>query len=114
MVSDFIDEVDGYLRHDGEEAREYLEHQSQSFWNNEHMVQQVKKCITSIFENKYPITTALFIFDNAPSHIKKANDALNADAMNLNPGDKQPAMRQTVYNGNVQEMTLPNGTAKGR
>ena len=36
MVSDFIDEVDGYLRHNGEEAREYLEHQSQGFWKNQH------------------------------------------------------------------------------
>ncbi len=43
------------------------------------------------------------------SHYKE----LNADAMNVNPGGKQPAMRQTVYNRNVQEMTLPNGTAKG-
>ncbi len=100
--------------YDGEEAREFLEHQSQGFWNSEHMVKQVNKCIT-IFENKYANTTvtALFIFDNAPSHMKKANDALNADAMNVNPGGKQPAMRQTVYNGNIQEMTLPNGTAKG-
>ncbi len=43
MVSDFIDEVDGYLRHNGEEAREYLEHQSQGFWKNEHMIEQVNK-----------------------------------------------------------------------
>ncbi len=49
----------------------------------------------------------------APSHMKKANYALNADAMNVKPGGKQPAMRQTVYNRNVQEITLPNGTAKG-
>ncbi len=37
LVSDFIDEVDGYLTHNGEEARDYLEHQSQGFWTNEHV-----------------------------------------------------------------------------
>ena len=45
--------------------------------------------------------------------MKKANDALNADAMNVNPGGKQPVMRPTFYNGEVQEMNLPNGTPKG-
>ncbi len=45
MVSDFIDEVDGYLTHDGEEAREYLEHKSQGFWTNEHMIKQINKNI---------------------------------------------------------------------
>ena len=45
--------------------------------------------------------------------MKKANDALNADAMNVNPGGKQPVMRPTFHNGEVQEMNLPNGTPKG-
>lgn len=45
LVSDFIDEVDGYLTHDGEEAREYLEHKSQGFWTNEHMIKQINKNI---------------------------------------------------------------------
>ncbi len=70
MVSDFIDEVDGYLRVDSEEARVYLEHQSEGYWKNEHMIQQVNKCM-NIFEKKYTDKIALFIFDNAPSHMKK-------------------------------------------
>ena len=112
MVSDFIDEVNGYFRHNGEEAREYLEHQSEGYWKNEHMIEQANKAI-KIFHNKYPNTTAIFIFDNAPSHMKKPDDSLNADAMNVKPGGKQPVMRPTVYNGEVQEMTLPDGTPKG-
>ena len=109
MVSDFVDEVNGYLRHNGEEAREYLEHQSEGYWNNEHMIEQAYKAI-KVFDNNYPNTTVLFIFDNAPSHMKKPDDSLNADAMNVKPGGKQPVMRPTVYNGEVQEMTLSDGT----
>ena len=45
MVSDFVEEVDGYLRYGDHEAREYLEHQSEGYWNNEHMVKQVNKSI---------------------------------------------------------------------
>ena len=105
MVYDVIEEVDGYLKHNGEEARVYLEHQSEGYWKNEHMLEQVKKA-TKIFEAKYPNTIGLFIFNNAPSHTKKPEDELNADAMNVRPGGKQPVMRSTVFNGHVQAMVL--------
>ena len=39
----------------------------------------------------------LFIFDNAPSHRKKADDALNVHKMNLRPGGKFRKMRDTQY-----------------
>ena len=39
----------------------------------------------------------LFIFDNAPSHRKKADDALNVHKMNLRPGGKFRQMRDTQY-----------------
>ena len=68
------------MRHNGEEAREYLEHQSDGYWKNEHMIQQVNKTI-NIFERKYPNAIALFIYDNAPLHMNKPVNALNADAM---------------------------------
>ena len=31
----------------------------------------------------------------------------------VKPGGKQPVMRASLYNGEVQEMTLPDGTLKG-
>ena len=34
------------------------------------------------------------MFDNAPSH-KYPDDGLNANAMNVHPGGKQPVMRNT-------------------
>ncbi len=51
MVSDFI-----------EEHGAYLEHQSEGYWKNEHMLKQTKKAI-KIFERKYPNCIALFLFD---------------------------------------------------
>ena len=112
MVPDFIEEVDGYLRHEVKEARVMIEHQVDGCWNNSHMVEQVNLAM-DIFERKYPQCEALFIFDNAPSHMKKLDDAINADVMNVKPGDKQPVMRASLYNIEVQEMTLPDGTPKG-
>ena len=53
------------------------------------------------------------MFDNAPCHRKFPDDGLNALAMNVRPGGKQPRMRGTVWNGQVQTMTLADGTPKG-
>ena len=55
----------------------------------------------------------IFIFDNAPSHCKKPDDCLNPDKMNISDGGKQPFMRDTVWNGCVQKMTLDDGRQKG-
>ena len=63
-MSDFIDEVHGYLKHNEEEARTYLKHQIEGYWTNEHMIVQVNKAIR-MFESKYPNCTALYLFDNA-------------------------------------------------
>ena len=50
----------------------------------------------------------VFAFDNSSSHAKLANDTLNAMNMNLNPGGKQPIMRDTIFNGQVQTMVFPS------
>ena len=49
---------------------------------------------------------AIFAFDHSSSHTKVADDSLNAFTMNLNPGGKQPVMRDTIYNGRVQQMVF--------
>lgn len=51
--------------------------------------------------------------DNALSHRKMASDALNADRMNVGPGGKQPAMRDTIWGGKIQKMVDDNGIPKG-
>lgn len=94
MVSDFIDEVNGYLEFGDQEARLYLEHQSEGYFTNDLFVDQVMKAL-DIFEMKYPG----IVFDNAPSHTKKPDDCLNPDKMKVSDGGKQPFLRDTVWNG---------------
>ena len=109
MVSDFID---GYLGHDGKEAHILLETQNDGYFNNDKFLEQVKVAI-DIFEAKYPNAQAVFMFDNAPCHRKVSDNALSAEKMNVKPGGKQPIMRDGAWNGQVQKMTLPDGTPKG-
>jgi len=47
----------------------------------------------NIFEKVHPHAHAIFLFDNAPSHKKVPEDALNVERMNVWPGGKQPVMR---------------------
>ena len=112
MVSDFVEEVGGYLRFGSQEARILLEHQSEGYFTNEMFIDQVKTAI-DIFEMKYPEHQGLFIFDNAPSHRKKPPDSLNAEKMNISDGGKQPHMRDTVWRGRLQRMVMENGQQKG-
>ena len=67
MVSDFIDGVDGYLTFEEEEARLYLEHQTEGYFTNDMFLDQVGKAVDS-FESMYPGAVGMFIVDNAPSH----------------------------------------------
>lgn len=114
MVSDFIDEVSGYVRLEdkSQEARLYLETQKEGYFNNDHLLQQVEHTI-DIFEKIHQNTQGLFLFDNAPSHKKQADDSLNVEKMNVNPGGVQPAMRSTMWDGKIQTMVKEDGTPKG-
>ena len=112
MVSDFLDEVSGLLEYGGEKARLLLEHQTDGYFNNDMLLTQVQKAIT-IFEAKYPVAQGLFIFDHAPSHMKKPEDSLNAERMNVKDGGKQPFMKNTVWMGCDQEMVTSQGIQKG-
>ena len=103
MVSDFVEKVGGYLRHGETEARLLLETNKDGYffqqWN-------VLEAGWQNNEEKYPNAQALFMFDTAPSHRKCPKDAGN---VNVNRGGKQPVMRGTIWNGNVQKMVLPDG-----
>lgn len=112
MVSDFVDEVGGLLEFAGEQARLLLEHQTDGYFNNDMLLVQVGKAI-DMFEDKYPIAQGIFIFDHAPSHMKKPEDALNVDRMNVKDGGKQPFLKDTVWNGRVQRLVTPTCLQKG-
>ena len=113
MVSDFIEEATGdYLRHDGDEARVLLETKTDGYFDNTKFLEQVDHAI-DVFEKKFPEAQALFLFDNALSHRKCSEDSLSAECMNVRPGGKQPMMRDTIFNGKIQKMVLPDGRPKG-
>ena len=105
MVSDFLVEGNGYLKDDNGAPRLYLETQKDGYFNNDMFIQQVKTAI-AIFDRKFPGKTAIFLFDNAPSHKKYPPDGLSANNMNVYPGGKQALMRDTEFNGVVQKMVF--------
>ena len=109
MVSD---EVGGFVRDSEDQARLFLETHREGYFTNDHLLRQVARTV-DIFERVHPQATALFLFDNAPSHCKVADDALNADRMNIGPGGKQPTMRDTVWGGAVQRLVDDEAIPKG-
>ena len=67
MVSDFVDEVSGYVRDEQGQARLLLETSREGYFTNDLLLEQVARTI-DVFERVHPYATALFLFDNAPSH----------------------------------------------
>ena len=55
----------------------------------------------------------VWIFDHSSCHGAYAENALQAYKMNMKPGGKQPAMRNTVWKGKEYSMVfnlgIPNG-----
>jgi len=131
MVSDFIDEHNGYLRLTDEEfsrsynavdglkqeARAFLEYgkEHEGYWTAKKFLAQLEDA-TKVAKIKYPKDDGYrvsFVFDHSSCHGTFAEDALDASKMNLKPGGKQPRMHDTIWNGKVQKMVFPDGTPKG-
>lgn len=112
MVSDFIDEVSGYICDEQDQARLMLETQRDGYFTNDLLLHQVERSV-DIFERVHPQAQALFLFDNAPSHRKLAEDTPNADKMNVGRGGKQPKMRDTQWAGGIQKLVDETGIPKG-
>lgn len=92
---------------------ELLEYGPGKHWTSERMQEEFKRAMDK-FEEKYPGAQALFLFDQSSNHTKKPDDALNASAMNVKPGGKQPLMRATVWHGQRQSMCFEDGALKGQ
>ena len=105
MVSDFIDEKNGYLCLTQEEyvrarevdsstvcmeARCLFEYgeAKEGYWTSDKFVQQMKVAIR-IAEFKYPKQEGwrhVWIFDHSSCHAAMADDSLDVSKMNVNPG----------------------------
>ena len=131
MVSDFIDEHNGYLRLTDEEyiqavdkvdglqkeARAFLEYgkEHEGYWTAKKFLAQLEDAV-KIADIKYPKDKGYrvcFVFDHSGCHGTFAEDALDASKMNLKPSSKQPRMHDTFWNGKVQKMVVEDGTPKG-
>lgn len=62
--------------------------------------------VIPIFEATYSKAVAVFMFDNSISHDAFSSDALIASCMNMRPSSKQPKMRNTIFNSNIQFMNF--------
>ncbi|CAJ0768500.1 20269_t:CDS:2, partial [Entrophospora sp. SA101] len=87
----------------------------EGYWANDHLIEQVEFKAIPIFEALFPNCTALFAFDNSTNHGSYKPDALVASRVNLNPGGKQPKMKDTVFEPNniFQSMVFEDGIPKG-
>ena len=107
MVSDFVDEYNGFLALSDEEcetattkhpnirkyAREFLEYgeNKEGYWTRDKFVAQMKRAVV-IAEIKYPKEDGwrhVWVFDHSSCHAAMADDALDVNKMNVRPGGKQ-------------------------
>lgn len=69
------------------------------------MMEQLKKAVT-IFKKQFPTCTGVCLFDNSTNHGAFAADALVATHIGMNPGGKQPKMRDGYIGTPCREQTM--------
>ena len=131
MVSDFVNELHGYLALTDEEyqnaskddptigrqARQLLAYgeNREGYWTCEKFMQQLEVAV-KICEYKYPKADGwrwIWVFDQSSCHTAMAENALDVSKMNVGPGGKQARMRDTVWAGKLQKMCFNIGVPKG-
>ena len=128
MVSDFIDERNGYLQLSDEEysrakekdptirkhAHHLLEYgeSKEGYWTSEKFLVQLKEAV-KIAEAKEDGWRIVWIFDHSCCHSAMPDDTLDVSKMNVNPGGKQRVMRGGWWGGKSQKMNYSLGTPKG-
>ena len=130
MVSDFIEERDGYLaipdtqyeaiKNDDpsipQSARVIFEYGKtrDGYWNSELFMEQMHTAV-KVAEAKYPPRAFkhIWIFDHSCGYTAFASDALVASRLNRKPGGKQPTVHDTVWAGKPQKLVLDDGRPKG-
>jgi hypothetical protein len=119
-VSGFLTETIGPLQSNQSQRNEIRDLSKHSFeylktgsnyegwWTTDKLLKQIKEKALPIFEATHSGCIALFAFDNATSHAAFANDALVASKMGWHDGGKQPYMRDTMFDGRIQNMVYPD------
>jgi hypothetical protein len=117
MISDFLTSEWGRLCDDESDARVVFKAGANrdGYFSADHLLAQVEKAV-DIFEGKTNgFAQGLFLFDNAPSHQKRAADALSARKMSKGPSatwthhKDGPKMRNGVLpDGSSQHFYFPD------
>ena len=97
MVSDFIDEHNGFMAL--HECR--TSSCKEGYWTQDKFIAQMHQAI-EIAEIEYPKEGGwhhVWVLDHSSCHAARADDALDVNAMNVKPGGKQRIMRDTIWNG---------------
>ena len=91
------------------------------WWDLNQLIDQLKHTI-KVFEHTHPDSVGIFVFDRSSAHEGFAQNALNVHNMNVNPGNNQRRLRDTVVplsnpgpapgeedtRGQVQKMCFPD------
>jgi len=92
-----------------------------AWWDLNQLINQLAHTI-KVFDHTHPDRVAIFVFDRSSAHEGFAENALNVHNMNVNPGNKQRRLRDTVIplsnpdpapgeedtRGQVQKMCFPD------
>jgi hypothetical protein len=88
MVSDFVSAEYGWLRSpDGKESARVLFKAGKArdgYFTNEDILQQTE-AVMDIVSKHYPDEDHIFVFDNAPTHLKRAENAISSHKMMKGP-----------------------------
>ena len=76
------------------------------WWDGAKLLEQVITKAIPAFEEEFPGCQALFMFDNAKSHIKYAEDALRVSEINLEDRGKNANPMRATF---VVDITHPKG-----
>lgn len=131
MLSDFIEERNGYLCLTDEEyerakavdktakkyARRFLEYgeSREGYWTSDKFMDQIKEAV-KLVDFKYPKSEGwriVWVFDHSSCHAAMADDSLDVAHMNVKPGGKQRIMRDGWWGGKPQKMNFATGVPKG-
>ena len=79
MIADFVSADYGWLRFDGEAARVLFKagKNRDGYFTNSEILDHVTTAM-NILDKHAPLEKHVFMFDNATTHLKRADDALSA------------------------------------
>ena len=93
MASVYINEVFGdIVQFNGELAVRTLEYDGGRWWTSKTMLKDLKRVIL-LRKAQFPWAIVIWRFDHSSNHTAMADDALNANRMNIGPGGAQAKMR---------------------